>query len=175
MMKSSITDEEVNKFVQDKIGFKCDISDAEYYTTPTFDFGAKFKDVRLVFPEYSVTDNKGLFLKARVVTMEIPALPLLLRTIKFKEFALRTASMNLYQDENGQYVYLKTLQSNFDPQTKKYMLEVPNINIYSYVITNYNKKAKTFKRDRGSILTIKASDTKEILQNSQKTPSIMLR
>ena len=174
IMKSTITDEEVNKIVQSKLGFKCDISGAEYYTTPKLEVGAKFKDVKLVFPEYSVEDKKGLFLKARVISMEVPVLPLLMRTIKFNEFALRTATINLYQNENGQYVYLKTLQTNFNPQMKKFMLEVPDINIYSYVTSNYNSKTKTFKRDRGSIMTIQAAETKEILKNA-KHNSIMLR
>jgi len=175
ILNARITPAKVNNFLENKIGFKVDYKDAKFYTTNTLDFGVRFKDLKLLYPGSSILNDKGLFLQSRLAIFEIPAIPLAMKTIRFKEFALRTTKINLYQDETGKYFYLQNIKKNFNPQMPKYILEIPTISIYSYNIANFNKKTSEFKRTRGDVMNIKPSQSKEVLREAPKSNTIMLR
>lgn len=175
ILNANLTQTKINNYLEKRVGFKIDYKDSKFYTTNTLDFGVRFKDLKLLYPGSSILDDKGLFLQTRLATFEIPAIPLLMRTIRFNEFAFRTTKINLYQDETGKYFYLENIKKNFNPQMPKYILEIPTITIYSYNIANYNKKTSQFKKTRGDVLNIKPSQSREVLREAKNSTTIMLR
>ena len=170
-----VTDTDINNFLQPKIGFKVDSSNAHFYTTPKLGVGVRFKNFKLVYPEGRLDDEKLLFLKARVAIFEVPLIPLMLRTVKFNEFSLRSVNVNLYQNKNGEYAYLKQFKSSFNPNAKKYLLEVPDITILSYNMPSYSEKTGTFSKKRGSKMKIPAEAVKKVLQEAPNSNTIMIR
>ena len=175
ILNSTVTLNKVNSFLEPKLGFKVDYSNSNFYTTPTLSIGVKFKNLKLFYPGSYISNDEGLFLQSRLTTVEMPIIPYMLKTIKFNELSLRTVKVNCYQNENGQYAYIENIKSNFNPQMPNYLLEVPEIVISSYNISNFNKKTQTFKKDRGNIMKIKAAQTKAILKSGKNAHSIMLR
>ena len=175
ILNKSMTTTKVNNFIEKRLGFKIDFSDSTYYTTPTLDIGVKFKNFKLFYPGSYVTSDDGLFLKARLVSLEVPVIPYLLKTIRFNELSLRTVIVNCYQNENGQYAYIENIKNNFNPQMPNYLLEVPKITISSYSINSYNSKTHVYKKNRGNVMTISPSQTKSVLQSSINSNTIMLR
>ncbi|MCR5261043.1 MAG: hypothetical protein K6C94_04320 [Candidatus Gastranaerophilales bacterium] len=175
LLNAHITQKKVNNFLEKRIGFKVDYKDAKFYTTNSVDFGVRFKDLKLYYPGSSTINDKGLFLQSRLAIFEIPAIPLAMKTIRFKEFVFRTTKINLYQDETGKYFYLQNIKKNFNPQMPKYILEVPTIEIYAYNILNYNKKTGSFQKKRDSEMIIRPEQSKEVLREAPKSNTIMLR
>lgn len=175
ILNSTVTNKNVNDFIERKIGYKVDYSSSNFYTTNTLAVGVKFKDLRLLFPGSKITSDQGLFMKSRLAVFEMPIVPFLMKTIRFNEFTFRTVIINLYQDDNGKYFYIDNIKQHFNPQMPKYIFEIPNIEIYSYSINNFNKKTEKFKKMRGDEMIIKPSQTKEVLREAPKSSSIMLR
>ena len=170
-----VTGTDINNFLQPRIGFKVDSTNAHFYTTPKLAVGVRFKNFKLVYPEGRIDDEKMLFLKARVAIFEVPLIPLMLRTIKFNEFSLRSVNANLYQNKNGEYAYLKQFKSSFNPNAKKYLLEVPDITILSYNMPSYSEQTKSFTKKRGALMKIPAQTVKKVLQDAPNSKSIMIR
>lgn len=170
-----VTGTDINNFLQPKIGFKVDSTNTHFYTTPKLAVGVRFKNFKLIYPEGRIDDEKMLFLKARVAVFEVPLIPLMLRTIKFNEFSLRSVNANLYQNKNGEYAYLKQFKSSFNPNAKKYLLEVPDITILSYNMPSYSEQTKSFTKKRGALMKIPAQTVKKVLQDAPNSKSIMIR
>lgn len=175
IMNFKISGTDINNFLQPKIGFKVDSTNAHFYTTPLLGVGVKMKNFKLIYPEGRIDDEKMLFLKARVATFEVPLIPLMMRTIKFNEFSLRSVNANLYQDKNGKYVYLEEFRNGFNPNAKKYLLEVPDIVITSYNMPSYNAKTGTMTKKRGAQMIIPANTVKKELKSAPKSTSIIIR
>lgn len=175
ILNFKITTTDVNDFLQPKIGFKVDYSNSYYYTTPKLAVGVRYKNFKLIYPEGRLDEEKMLFLKARSAIFEIPVIPLLMKTIKFNEFSLRSVNANLYQDKNGKYVYLEQFKSHFNPNAKKFLLEVPDITILSYNMPSFNEKTKTFSKKRGAQMKIQAKTVKEVIKSAPKSNTIMIR
>lgn len=174
-MNFKISGSDINNFLQPKIGFKVDSSNAHFYTTPLLGVGVKIKNFKLIYPEGRIDDEKMLFLKARVATFEVPLIPLMMRTIKFNEFSLRSVNANLYQDKNGKFVYLEEFKNGFNPNAKKYLLEVPDIVITSYNMPSYNAKTGVMTKKRGAQMIIPANTVKKELKAAPKSTSIIIR
>lgn len=175
IMNFKISGSDINNFLQPKIGFKVDSSNAHFYTTPLLGVGVKMKNFKLIYPEGRIDDEKMLFLKARVATFEVPLIPLMMRTIKFNEFSLRSVNANLYQDKDGKYVYLEEFKHGFNPNAKKYLLEVPDIVITSYNMPSYNAKTGVMTKKRGAQMIIPANTVKKELKAAPKSTSIIIR
>lgn len=174
-MNFKISGSDINNFLQPKIGFKVDSSNAHFYTTPLLGVGVKIKNFKLIYPEGRIDDEKMLFLKARVATFEVPLIPLMMRTIKFNEFSLRSVNANLYQDKDGKFVYLEEFKNGFNPNAKKYLLEVPDIVITSYNMPSYNAKTGVMTKKRGAQMIIPANTVKKELKAAPKSTSIIIR
>lgn len=175
VMNFKISGSDINNFLQPKIGFKVDSSNAHFYTTPLLGVGVKMKNFKLIYPEGRIDDEKMLFLKARVATFEVPLIPLMMRTIKFNEFSLRSVNANLYQDKDGKFVYLEEFKNGFNPNAKKYLLEVPDIVITSYNMPSYNAKTGVMTKKRGAQMIIPANTVKKELKAAPKSTSIIIR
>ena len=175
VMNFKISGSDINNFLQPKIGFKVDSSNAHFYTTPLLGVGVKIKNFKLIYPEGRIDDEKKLFLKARVATFEVPLIPLMMRTIKFNEFSLRSVNANLYQDKDGKFVYLEEFKNGFNPNAKKYLLEVPDIVITSYNMPSYNAKTGVMTKKRGAQMIIPANTVKKELKAAPKSTSIIIR
>ena len=175
VMNFKISGSDINNFLQPKIGFKVDSSNAHFYTTPLLGVGVKIKNFKLIYPEGRIDDEKMLFLKARVATFEVPLIPLMMRTIKFNEFSLRSVNANLYQDKDGKFVYLEEFKNGFNPNAKKYLLEVPDIVITSYNMPSYNAKTGVMTKKRGAQMIIPANTVKKELKAAPKSTSIIIR
>ena len=175
VMNFKISGSDINNFLQPKIGFKVDSSNTHFYTTPLLGVGVKIKNFKLIYPEGRIDDEKMLFLKARVATFEVPLIPLMMRTIKFNEFSLRSVNANLYQDKNGKFVYLEEFKNGFNPNAKKYLLEVPDIVITSYNMPSYNAKTGVMTKKRGAQMIIPANTVKKELKAAPKSTSIIIR
>lgn len=175
VLNFKITSTDVNDFFQPRIGFKVDFSNSVYYTTPQLGIGVRLKNLKLVYPEGRLDDEKMLFLKSRSAIFEVQAIPLLMKTIKFNEFSLRSVNANLYQNKDGKYAYLEQFKSHFNPNAKKYLLEVPDITILSYNMPSFNEQTKEFKKKRGTKMEIPAKMVKEVLQEAPQSNTIMIR
>lgn len=175
ILNFKITETDINNFLQPKIGFKIDSSNARFYTTPGFAVGIKFKNFKLVYPDGRIDDEKMLFLKARAATFEVPLIPLMLRTIKFNEFALRSVNVNLYKDKNGKLVYLEQFKNHFNPNAKKYLLEVPDIVLVSYNMPTFDARTGQLEKKRGTQMVIQAKTIKEVLKQAPKANDIVIR
>lgn len=175
VMNFKISGSDINNFLQPKIGFKVDSSNAHFYTTSLLGVGVKMKNFKLIYPEGRIDDEKMLFLKARVATFEVPLIPLMMRTIKFNEFSLRSVNANLYQDKDGKFVYLEEFKNGFNPNAKKYLLEVPDIVITSYNMPSYNAKTGVMTKKRGAQMIIPANTVKKELKAAPKSTSIIIR
>lgn len=175
VLNFKITTTDVNDFLQPKIGFKIDYTNSVYYTTPDLAVGVRLKNLKLVYPEGRLDDDKMLFLRARQAIFEVPVIPFLMKTIKFNEFSLRSVNANLYQDKNGKYVYLEQFKKNFNPNAKKYLLEVPDITILSYNMPSFNEQSHTFTKKSGAKMRIPAKAVKEAIKSAPKSNTIMLR
>lgn len=175
ILNFKITTADVNDFLQPKIGFKIDYSNSKYYTTPQLAVGVRFKNFKLIYPEGRLDDEKMLFLKARQAIFEIPVIPFLMKTIKFNEFSLRSVNASLYQDKNGKYVYLEQFKKNFNPDAKKYLLEVPDITILSYNMPSFNEQTQKFTKKNGAKMKIPAKAVKEAIKSAPKSNTIIIR
>lgn len=175
VLNFKITTTDVNDFLQPKIGFKVDYSNSYYYTTPQLAIGVRYKNFKLIYPEGRLDEEKMQFLKARSAVFEVPAIPLLMKTIKFNEISLRSVTANLYQDKNGKYVYLEQFKNYFNPNAPKYLLEVPDITILSYNMPSFNEQTKTFTKKRGAQMKIPAKTVREAIKSAPNSKTIMIR
>lgn len=169
------TPTKVNNFTEKHLGFSAYYKDSRFYTTPTLGLGVKFRDLKVMYPGSSPKSEQGLFMRVRLATFEVAAIPLMMRTIRFNHCGFRTAMVNLYQDEKNKYFYIENIKKHFNPQMPKYVLEVPTIELSSYSINNYNKNTDTFKKDKGNIMRITPAQTKGVLQNAPNAKTIMLK
>lgn len=175
ILNFKITTTDINDFLQPKIGFKVDYSNSYYYTTPQLAIGVRYKNFKLIYPEGRLDEERMQFLKARSAVFEVPVIPLLMKTIKFNEFSLRSVTANLYQDKNGKYVYLEQFKNYFNPNAPKYLLEVPDIMILSYNMPSFNEQTKTFTKKRGAQMKIPAKTVREAIKSAPKSNTIMIR
>lgn len=175
ILNFKITSTDVNDFLQPRIGFKVDYSNAKYYTTPALGVGVRVKNLKLVYPEGRLDDEKMLFMKSRNAVFEVPIIPLMMKTIKFNEFSLRSVSANLYRNKDGKYAYLEHFKSHFNPNAKKYLLEIPDIMILSYNMPSFDEQTKQFTKKRGAQMRIPSKTVKEVLKEAPKSNTIMIR
>lgn len=161
-----VSQESVNKFFQQKFNYTTDYYSANVYTTPSLGLGLRFVDFNLIYPNANASTDEGVFLKSKSAIFEVAAIPLLLKTIKFNQVLFRGVSINTFQNAQGQYAYQEHIKSNFNPNMKKYVLEVPEIKLLSYSFINYNQQTDTFKKDFGNSYTIRPMDTKNLLSQS---------
>ncbi len=175
VLNFKITNADINDFLQPKIGYKVDFTYSNFYTTPKLGVGVRFKNLKLVYPDGRLDDENKLFLKAKSAIFEVPIIPLLMRTIKFNEFSLRSVNANLYKNKDGKYAYLEQFRLHFNPNAKKYLLEIPDIEIMSYNMPSFNAKTGTLQKNRGAKMTIQAKTIKEVLKDFPNSTSIMIR
>lgn len=175
ILNFKITHSDINDFLQPKIGYKVDFASSNFYTTPKLGIGVRFKNLKLVYLDGRIDDDSKLFLKAKSAIFEVPVIPLLMKTIKFNEFSLRSVNANLYRDNNGKYAYLEQFKVHFNPNLKKYILEVPDIEIISYNMPSFNAQTGVYTKDRGAKMTIQAKTIKEILKEFPNSSTVMIR
>lgn len=165
-LNMKVSQESVSKFFQQKFNYMSDYYSANVYTTPSLGLGVKFTDFNLLYPNANASTDEGVFLKSKSAIFEVAAVPLLLKTIKFNQILFRGVSINTFQNAQGEYAYQEHIKYNFNPNMRKYVLEVPEIKLLSYSFINYNQQTDTFKKDFGSSYTIRPMDTKNLLLKS---------
>lgn len=118
------------------------------YTTNNLGIGLKFKEVNITYP-----DNKD-FLKAGKIEIEVAALPLLFKTIKFNKIEATAPTIDLIILPTKEYKINDFLKQNFNagvftnncPKLSKYTFDLSPITLTSYTIlesnlaTNKNEK-----------------------------------
>lgn len=174
-LNCAITDDKINDFIHSKIGYKVDFKTSNFYTTPSLDIGIKISNLKLIYPQATIDDTKNTFLKARVAVIEVPIVPLLLRTISFNEFSLRSVNANLFKDSKGQYIFIQYIKDNFNPNAPKYVLKVPDIIITSYLMPSYDDQTKTFTRNKGTYLKLSSERVKAVLKETNKAQDIKIQ
>lgn len=163
--------EVVCKNLGSKIGFDIKCDNLTYYTTPSLNIGMEFSNSILYYPSSKI--KKDEFMKIRKSTFEIPLIPLLMKTIKFNKFDLKSTIVNLYQNEQGDYVFIQNIQSNFNPQMPKYELKVPKIKLIGYAFKNFNAQTQEYKVLSGKEKNIPISATKDVLNNANNKTIIL--
>lgn len=111
-----------------------DMSSIKSYTTSSLGIGVKFKTVELTY-----SDNKP-FLKTPKIEIEINALPLLFKTIKFNKISATTPSTELFILQNKEYKITDYLNTNYRinnflaiyPKLSKYTFELSPITLKNY-------------------------------------------
>lgn len=156
---------EVSKFLSKKVGFQVKAKGSKFYTTQSFNIGLKLNNLELSYPKTTFSE-KYTFLKSRFSNFEIQYIPYLLKTIKFNKFEFHIAEVELFQDENGNYVYINHIKSDFKPKMKNYQLEVPEIVLTTYTFNNFNAQTQEFKVLRGKKKVISPSVSKLILKET---------
>jgi len=154
----------VCKNLGSKLGFDLKCDNLSYYTTPSLSVGMDFSHLILYYPSSKI--KKDEFMKVRKASFELPLIPFLMRTIKFNKFDLRSTIVSLYQDEQGNYVYLRQIQSEFNPQMPKYELVVPKISLIGYAFKNFNAQTQEYKVLSGKEKNIPASVSKDVLSKA---------
>lgn len=164
------------KMLKSKFGLSLDCSGTRIYTTPTLGVGINIKNPKVYFGtnEDSKIDE-NLYFKAKSVNMEIQAIPYFMKTIKFNSFVIRNLNASIYQDADGKFSYVSNIRNNFNPQMKKIMVYVPDIELKNFAFKKYSDLTGDYKVDSGLEGNIKASVVKEVLQQSDKVTDVMLR
>lgn len=173
IFESKISDEDVVDFIKSKFNFKAEYSLLSCKTTPSVSLDVILKDFRLSYPEGDGSD--AVFLKSKSLEVEVPLIPLMMKTIKFNKFILRGVYVSTFQDSEGKYVYQEYIKNNFNPAMPQYVLEVPSIKLIAYTFDNYNQQTDTYKKDGGNSLIIKPIESKLVLQKSPNASTIILK
>lgn len=155
----------ISKSLSSQIGFQVKAKGAEFYTTQSFGLGLKLSNLELSYPRTAMSE-KYLFLKSRLADFEIQYIPYLLKTIKFNKFELHITEVELYQDEDGNYVYINRIKSDFKPKMKNYQLEVPSIELKTYTFNNFNARTQEYKVLTGRKKVISPSVSKLVLKEA---------
>ena len=166
-LKNSISEQAVKEFIHAKFAFNNDFSSMNFYTTPSLDIGLQIKDLKLVYPDFDMDSEQGLFLTSKNTTIEIQAIPFFMKTIKFDKFDFKSVYINLYQDSAGQYAFKEHLLSRFMPRLPLYVIEYPQIKLRSYNFDNFNLQTQQFKKNGGALMTIKPMEVKAFLQDAE--------
>lgn len=165
----------INKFVQSKFNLSFDCVSTKAYTTPTFGMGVVIRGPKFYFGNEDNKTDETLYFKAKNMTIEIQAIPYLLKTVKFNKFIIRNLNASVYQDVNGKFPYITHVQSSFNPQMKKFMVYIPDVELVNFAFKKYSDFTGEYKVDSGIDGNIKASVIKEVLQQSDRITDIMLR
>lgn len=155
----------ISKSLSEKLGFNVKASSSNFYTTQSLSVGLNINNLVLSYPQ---APKKYEFLNSRVATFEFPLIPYILKTLKFNKFDFRIVEIELYQDENGNYVYLDQIKNGFNPNMKDYQLEVPTINLVRYTFKNFNAKTQDFKVLKGKKKVISPSVSKLVLKETKE-------
>ena len=156
---------EISKTLSSQIGFQVKAKESKFYTTQSFDIGLKLSNLELSYPKTTFSE-KYSFLKSKFANFEIQYIPYLLKTVKFNKFEFHIAEVELYQDENGNYVYINRIKSDFSPKMKNYQLEVPEIVLTTYTFNNFNAQTQEYKVLTGRKKVISPSVSKLILKEA---------
>ena len=165
-LESKYDSSDVCKYLSSKFGFEMKCEKVTFYTTPTLSVGANINNLILNYP--SDTSEKFEFLRTRQLNAEISVFPLLSKTIKFNKFVLKSLIVNLYQDETGNYPFIRQIQSGFNPEMPQYELVVPKIEIIGYAFKNFNAQTGDYKVISGKNKTISAATSKEVLSSANE-------
>ncbi|MGN0005836.1 MAG: hypothetical protein ACI37Z_07685 [Candidatus Gastranaerophilaceae bacterium] len=171
-----VTDLSIDKFLRAKFGMMMECSRTSVYTTPTLGVGVRINNPKVYFgTSDDAKSDDTLYFKAKNVTMEIQAIPYLMKTVKFNKFIIRNLNAAVYQDENGKFAYVGHIKNSFNPQMKKIMVYVPDVELKNYAFKKYSDLTEKYQVDSGLEGNIKASVIKEVLQQSNKVTDVMLR
>lgn len=170
-----INETKLNSFMGSKFNMSFDCSSTRVYTTPTLGLGLVIKNPKVYFGKEDNKTDENLYFKARTVDMEVQAIPFLMKSVKFNKFVVRNLSAAVYQNADGKFSYVSHIQENFNPQMKKIMVYVPDVELKNFAFKKYSDLTGDYKVDSGLEGNIKASVIKEVLQQSNKVTDIMLR
>lgn len=165
-LDNKISSVQVKEFVKEKFDFQTDFSSMNFYTTPNLNIGLQVRDLKLVYPNFPMESEQGLFLSSKNSAFEIQAIPFAMKTIKFDKIEFKSVFVNTYQDSAGEYAYKEHLRSRFMPRLPLYVIEYPKIKLCSYTFDNFNLKTQQSKKEGGALMIIKPSEVKLFLKDA---------
>lgn len=138
------------KHVYDITALNLNFSTVDVYTTNKLGIGLKFKEFSLMF-----SDEKP-FLKAPMVDIEFSALPLLVKTAKFKKVVVTSPEIDLMTLDTNEYKMTDYLNTNY--KISNFLAELPKLSKYRFIMSpitlkNYKTTVSNLATNQNEVLT----------------------
>lgn len=138
------------KHITDITALNLDFSTVDAYTTNNLGIGFKLKDVNLTF-----SDEKP-FLKSPMVDIEISALPLLIRTVKFNKVVVTSPEIDLLTLPTKEYKMTDYLNTNY--KISNFLIEYPTLSKFKFdmssiVLKNYKTTVSNLATNQNEVQT----------------------